>query len=38
MLCLAIGFLYFRMSDEWKNVYSRAALLFFVCAFLTFSA
>ena len=35
-LCLVIGFLYFRMSHSWRNVYSRAALLFFVCAFLTF--
>ncbi len=36
LLCLAIGFLYFRMNKEWKNVYSRAALLFFACAFLSF--
>lgn len=36
VLCLCIGFIYFRMDKDWRNVYSRAALLFFVCAFLTF--
>ena len=36
LLCLCIGFIYFRMNKDWRNVYSRAALLFFVVAFLTF--
>ena len=36
LLCLCIGFLYFREGHGWKDVYSRAALLFFVVAFLTF--
>lgn len=35
-LCLAIGFVYFQLGDGWKDVFSRAALLFFVVAFLTF--
>lgn len=35
-LCLCIGFLYFQMGNDWKDVYSRTALLFFVVAFLTF--
>jgi len=38
MLCLCIGFIYFQLGDTWKDVYSRAALLFFVVAFLTFMA
>lgn len=38
MLCLCIAFVYFQMGDSWKDVYSRAALLFFVVAFLTFMA
>ena len=38
MLCLAIAFIYFQLGDRWKDVYSRAALLFFVVAFLTFMA
>lgn len=37
-LCICIGFLYFRSGHEWKNVFSITALLFFVVAFLTFSA
>lgn len=36
VLCLAIGFIYFQLGDSWKDVFSRAALLFFVVAFLTF--
>lgn len=36
VLCLAIGFIYFQLGGSWKDVYSRAALLFFVVAFLTF--
>lgn len=36
MLCLAVAFVYFQLGDSWKDVYSRAALLFFVVAFLTF--
>lgn len=36
VLCLAIGFVYFQLGGTWKDVYSRAALLFFVVAFLTF--
>ena len=36
MLCLAIAFIYFQLGDSWKDVYSRAALLFFVVAFLCF--
>ena len=36
MLCLCIGFIYFRMDHQWKAVFSRTALLFFVVAFLTF--
>ena len=38
VLCLAIGFIYFQLGNSWKDVYSRAALLFFVVAFLTFMA
>ena len=38
MLCLAIAFIYFRLGNSWKDVYSRAALLFFVVAFLVFMA
>ena len=38
VLCLAIGFIYFQLGDSWKDVFSRAALLFFVVAFLTFMA
>ena len=38
MLTLAIAFIYFRMGNSWKDVFSRAALLFFVVAFLTFMA
>lgn len=36
MLCLCIGFVYFQLGDAWMDVFSRAALLFFVVAFLTF--
>lgn len=36
MLCLGVAFVYFQLGDAWKDVYSRAALLFFVVAFLTF--
>jgi hypothetical protein len=36
MLCLAVAFVYFQLGDSWKDVFSRAALLFFVVAFLTF--
>ena len=36
MLCLCIAFIYFRMDKSWRNVYSRAALLFFCVAFLCF--
>lgn len=36
MLCLCIAFIYFQMGNSWKDVYSRAAILFFVVAFLTF--
>ena len=36
MLCLCIAFIYFRMDHSWRNVYSRAALLFFCVAFLCF--
>lgn len=36
MLCLGVAFVYFQLDDAWKDVYSRAALLFFVVAFLTF--
>lgn len=35
-LCLMVGFVYFQLGNSWKDVYSRAALLFFVVAFLTF--
>ena len=35
-LCICIGFIYFRLGDAWKDVFSRAALVFFVTAFLTF--
>ena len=38
VLCLAIGFIYFQLGTSWKDVFSRAALLFFVVAFLTFMA
>lgn len=38
MLCLCIGFIYFQLGNSWVQVYSRAALLFFVVAFLTFMA
>lgn len=38
MLTLGIAFIYFRMGDTWKDVYSRAALLFFTVAFLCFMA
>ena len=38
MLCLCIAFVYFQLGDSWKDVFSRAALLFFVVAFLTFMA
>jgi hypothetical protein len=33
VLCLAIGFIYFQLGTSWKDVFSRAALLFFVVAF-----
>lgn len=36
MLCICIGFVYFQLNRQWKAVYSRASLLFFVTAFLTF--
>lgn len=36
MLCLGVAFVYFQLGDSWKDVFSRAALLFFVVAFLTF--
>lgn len=36
MLCLCVAFVYFQLDDSWKAVFSRAALLFFVVAFLTF--
>ncbi|GAB4819573.1 hypothetical protein N2152v2_006619 [Parachlorella kessleri] len=36
MLCLGLAFIYFQLGDSWKDVFSRAALLFFVVAFLTF--
>jgi len=36
MLCICIGFVYFQLNRQWKAVYSRAALLFFTTAFLTF--
>lgn len=36
LLCLGVAFVYFQLGDSWKDVYSRAALLFFVVAFLTF--
>ena len=36
VLCLMLGFVYFQLGDAWKDVFSRAALLFFVVAFLTF--
>jgi hypothetical protein len=38
VLTLGVAFVYFRLGDSWKDVYSRAALLFFVVAFLTFMA
>jgi len=38
MLCICLGFVFFRLDHSWKSVYSRAALLFFVVAFLTFMA
>ena len=36
MLCICIGFIYFRLQHGWKDVFSRTALLFFTTAFLTF--
>ena len=33
-----MGFVYFQLGDTWLDTYSRAALLFFVVAFLTFMA
>ncbi|PSC72150.1 ABC transporter G family member 11-like [Micractinium conductrix] len=36
MLCLGVAFVYFQLGNSWKDVFSRAALLFFVVAFLTF--
>jgi hypothetical protein len=38
MLTLCISFVYFQLGTSWKDVFSRAALLFFVVAFLTFMA
>lgn len=38
VLTLGVAFVYFRLGSSWKDVYSRAALLFFVVAFLTFMA
>ena len=38
VLCLGVGFVYFQLGDTWLDTYSRAALLFFVVAFLTFMA
>lgn len=35
-LCILVGFVYFQLGSDWKDVFSRAALLFFVVAFLTF--
>lgn len=36
MLCLCIGTIYYKLDYSWKGANSRAALLFFVVAFLTF--
>lgn len=36
MLCLCIGTIYFNLGRSWQETYSRAALLFFAVAFLTF--
>jgi hypothetical protein len=38
LLCLCIAFVYFQLGNSWTDVFSRAALLFFVVAFLTFMA
>jgi len=36
LLCICIGTIYFDMGKEWIEVQSRANLMFFVTAFLTF--
>jgi ABC-type multidrug transport system permease subunit len=36
MLCLCVGFIFFQLGKDWKDVYSRMSLLFFTTAFLTF--
>lgn len=36
MLCICIGTIYFDLGSSWEETYSRAALLFFTVAFLTF--
>lgn len=36
MLCLCIGTIYYNLGSSWEETYSRAAMLFFIVAFLTF--
>lgn len=36
MLCVMLGFVYFQLKHSWQSTYARAALFFFVVAFLTF--
>lgn len=38
LLCICIGTIYFDMGENWIEVQSRSAMLFFVTAFLTFMA
>ncbi|EFJ40488.1 hypothetical protein VOLCADRAFT_99753 [Volvox carteri f. nagariensis] len=36
MLCICIGTIYLKLGNDWVGTYSRAAMMFFVVAFLTF--
>ncbi|GLC35641.1 hypothetical protein PLESTB_000000400 [Pleodorina starrii] len=36
MLCICIGTIYLKLGHDWVGTYSRASMMFFVVAFLTF--
>ena len=36
MLCICMGTIYLKLDNSWLDTYSRASMLFFIVAFLTF--